>query len=95
MQIDENTIDRIALLAKLQFNSEAKKRIKEDMNKMLDFIDKLNELDTENVEPLLFITDEVNVLREDIAKATISQQEALKNSPDKNSDYFKVPKVIK
>ena len=55
---------------------------------------KLNELNTDNVEPLIYMTDEVNVLREDVVKTDMTQEEALKNAPKKDSDYFKVPKVV-
>ena len=95
MAIDNNTVDKIAELAKLQFDDSAKEEIKADLNKMLDFVDKLNELDTENVEPLIYMLDEDQVLREDVVKGQVTQQEALKNAPDKDSDYIKVPKVIK
>ena len=61
---------------------------------MLLFVDKLNELDTSSVEPLIYMTDETNVLREDIMQQNISQKEALKNAPKKDSDYFKVPKMV-
>jgi aspartyl-tRNA(Asn)/glutamyl-tRNA(Gln) amidotransferase subunit C len=57
-------------------------------------MDKLSEIDTENVEPLIFMSDEVNVLREDVAEETITQAEALKNAPKKDSDYFRIPKVL-
>ena len=65
-----------------------------DLNNMLLFVDKLNELDTSSVEPLIYMTDETNVLREDIMQQNISQKEALKNAPKKDSDYFKVPKMV-
>ena len=65
-----------------------------DMNRMLAFVDKLNEMDTDGVEPLIYMTDESNVMREDESKDTLTQKEALKNAPKKDSDYFKVPKVI-
>lgn len=94
MKIDNDTVDKIAHLARLEFNKEAKEEIKKDMNNMLGFIDKLNELDTSNVEPLIYMSDEVNVLREDEVIQEITQAEALKNAPKKDSDYFKVPKVI-
>jgi len=55
---------------------------------------KLQEVDTENVEPLIFMTKEVNHLREDIAERTVSQDQALKNAPKKDSDYFRIPKVL-
>jgi len=94
MQIDQNTVDKIATLAKLEFDAEGKERIIRDMNRMLAFVDKLKELDTENVEPLVYITDEVNIMREDEVIHDITQKEALKNAPKKDSDYFKVPKVV-
>lgn len=93
-KIDIKTVDEIAHLARLEFNDEAKGEILNDMNRMLAFVDKLNELNTDNVEPLIYMTEERSVLREDEAKQTVTQQEALKNAPKKDSDYFKVPKVI-
>jgi aspartyl-tRNA(Asn)/glutamyl-tRNA(Gln) amidotransferase subunit C len=93
-KIDIKTVDEIAHLARLEFNDAAKAEIVNDMNRMLAFVDKLNELDTESVEPLIYMTEEKNVLREDEVKQTLSQDQALKNAPKKDSDYFKVPKVI-
>jgi aspartyl-tRNA(Asn)/glutamyl-tRNA(Gln) amidotransferase subunit C len=95
MSVDIKTVERIAELAKLQFNKEAKEKIQADMNKMLDFVGKLNELDTGGVEPLIYMLDEPQRLRKDDVTGQVSQQEALKNAPDKDSDYIKVPKVIK
>jgi len=95
MIIDDNTVDKIASLSKLQFEGESKQKIKSGMNKMLEFIDKLNELDTADVEPLIYMTNEVNVLREDVAVNSTSQKEALQNAPKKDSDYFRIPKVLK
>lgn len=94
MKIDKDTVDKIAHLARLEFENEAKEEMVKDMNNMLTFVDKLNELNTDKVEPLIYMSDEVNVLREDEVKHDISQEEALKNAPKKDSDYFKVPKVI-
>ncbi len=93
-KIDIKTVDEVAHLARLEFNDDAKAEILNDMKRMLQFVGKLNELDTSNVEPLIYMTDEVNVLREDHIEQTITQREALKNAPEKDSDYFKVPKVI-
>lgn len=93
-KIDIKTVDEIAHLARLEFNDEAKGEIVNDMNRMLNFIEKLNELDTANVEPLIYLTNEQNVLREDIPAVTLTQKEALKNAPQKDTDYFKAPKVI-
>ncbi len=93
-KIDIKTVDEIAHLARLEFDAESKKEILNDMNRMLSFVDKLNELDTENVKPLIYMTDEKNVLRPDEPEITLTQKEALKNAPKKDSDYFKAPKVI-
>ena len=93
-KIDLKTVDEIAHLARLEFSPEEKPGILNDMNRMLTFIDKLNELDTEHVTPLIYMTDEKNVMRADEPETTISQKEALKNAPRKDSDYFKAPKVI-
>ena len=94
MKIDDTTVDKIASLSKLSFDGEQKDAIKNDMNKMLDFIGKLEEVDTEGVEPLIHMTDDVNVLRADDAISEITQKEALKNAPKKDSTYFKIPKVV-
>lgn len=93
-KIDIKTVDEIAHLARLEFSKEAKEEIVTDMNRMLLFVNKLNELNTDAVTPLIYMSDDRNVLREDEIKVTINQDEALKNAPKKDSDYFKVPKVI-
>jgi aspartyl-tRNA(Asn)/glutamyl-tRNA(Gln) amidotransferase subunit C len=94
MNIDKDTVDKIAHLARLEFEDKAKEEIIKDMNNMLAFVNKLNEVDTTGVEPLIYMSDEVNVLREDDVVQEITQEQALKNAPEKDSDYFKVPKVI-
>lgn len=94
MKIDHATVDKLADLAKLEFDKEGKEAIIKDLNRVLTFIDKLNELDTSNVEPLIYMSDETNIMREDEIKHDITQQDALKNSPKHDSDYFKMPKVI-
>lgn len=93
-KIDYKTVDEVAHLARLEFDAAAKDEMVKDMNNMLAFVEKLNELDTTGVEPLIYMTDESNVLREDVVKETITQKEALLNAPKKDSDYFKAPKVI-
>ena len=94
MKVDKETVDKLATLAKLEFEKEAKDGIIKDLNNMLTFVEKLNELDTEGIEPLVYMSDEVNVMREDEVRAEITQAEALKNAPEKDSDYFRVHKVI-
>ena len=94
MKLDKNMVKRIADLSKLEFTSDETTAILKDMNQMLEFIDQLKELDTTNIEPLIHMTEDENVLREDDAISGASQQEALKNAPSKDSTYFKIPKVL-
>ncbi len=94
MKVDENTVNKLADLSKLEFDEGAKKEIIEDLNKILSFVDKLNELDTDNVEPLIYMTEETNILRKDKVVQKITQAQALINAPEKDSDYILVPKVL-
>ncbi len=94
MAVDIKTVERIATLSKLEFNDEEKKEITGDMNRMLDFVEQLSTVDTEGVKPLIYMLEEEAELRKDEVVESITQSEALKNSPDKDSDFIKVPKVI-
>ncbi|MFO0495364.1 MAG: Asp-tRNA(Asn)/Glu-tRNA(Gln) amidotransferase subunit GatC [Flavobacteriia bacterium] len=94
MKITEEIVDHIAHLARLEFEGEKKEAIRKDMENIISFMDKLNEVPTDNVEPLIFMNDEVNKLREDVSEDTLTQREALKNAPKKDSDYFRIPKVL-
>ena len=94
MNIDKATVERVANLARLSFTEEEKEKVQAEMTKIVSFIEKMNELDTEGVEPLIFMSDEINAFREDNSFTEITKEEALKNAPQKDSDYFKVPKVI-
>ena len=94
MSVDSKTVDRIAALAKLEFNEQEKQEIMEDMNRMLGFVDQLNNVDTEGVEPLIYMLDEESKMRKDEVKQRISQKDALKNAPEKDTDFIKVPKVL-
>lgn len=79
----------------LDFDAAEREEIKADLQKMIGFVDKLKELDTTGVEPLLHITGAVNVLRDDAPGNTLTKEEALQNAPLHNNDFFLVPKVIK
>jgi aspartyl-tRNA(Asn)/glutamyl-tRNA(Gln) amidotransferase subunit C len=94
MNITEKTVQDIAHLARIEFENEGLDKMKKDLNQVVGFVEKLNELNTDGVEPLIYMNDEVNVLREDVVEEMIPQKEALKNAPKKDSDYFKAPKVI-
>lgn len=94
MQISEEVVDHIAHLARLEFTGDSKNTIQQDMENIVRFMDKLSEVETGDVEPLIFMSDEVNVLRDDVAVVSITQKEALKNAPKHDSDYFRIPKVL-
>lgn len=93
-KISEETIDHIAHLSRLRFEGDAKVAIRQDLDKIIGFMGKLSEIPTDDVEPLIFMSDEVNVLRDDEPEVTVTQAEALKNAPKKDSDYFRIPKVL-
>ncbi len=96
MKIDKSTVERLAKLSKLEFSEEEKLEMVEDFKKMVGFVDKLKEVDTEGVKPLIYVNEEVtNILRDDKVGGMLSSQEALKNAPEKDSSYIKVPKVVK
>jgi len=94
MEITDDLIDHIAHLSRLSFDGIEKANIKKDMENMISFMDLLTEIDTEGVEPLVYISTEVNVLREDIPAVTLTHEEALLNAPKKDTDYFRIPKVL-
>ncbi|MBK6384716.1 MAG: Asp-tRNA(Asn)/Glu-tRNA(Gln) amidotransferase subunit GatC [Chitinophagaceae bacterium] len=95
MEVNDAMVDKLAHLSRLQFDETEKREIKNDLQRMIGFVEKLNELNLEGVEPMLFMSNEVNVLREDEIKGSISRKEALKNAPLHDEQFFKVPKVIK
>lgn len=94
MKITEDLVDHIAHLSRLEFEGEKKVAIQKDMERIVNFMEILQGVDTDNVEPLIFMNDEVNKLREDVPKVTLTQEEALRNAPKKDSDYFRIPKVL-
>lgn len=95
MEVTDAMIDNLARLSRLQFDPEEKAGIKHDLQKMIGFVEKLNELDLDKVEPLLFVSGETNVFREDEVKVSISREQALRNAPAHDGKFFKVPKVIR
>ena len=95
MNVNGELVDKIANLARLKFSPEEKEDIKNDLQQMIGFIDKLNELDTTGVEPLLHMSENINILREDEVSGTISREDAFLNAPLHDGEFFKVPKVIR
>ena len=94
MKISDDLVQHIAHLSRLEFEGDDLNQIKGDMSKIIGFMDKLSELDTENVDPLIFMTEKVNVLREDLSERTLTSEDALRNAPEKDSDYFRISKVL-
>ncbi|HVD99304.1 MAG TPA: Asp-tRNA(Asn)/Glu-tRNA(Gln) amidotransferase subunit GatC [Cytophagaceae bacterium] len=94
MSIDKETIKKIAHLARLEFDEKEAAKMSDNFNKILAWMDKLNEVNTDKVEPLIHMSDEVNVLREDIVNNSLKHEDALLNAPKKDSDYFRVPKFL-
>ena len=94
MKIDKTTVKKIAHLARLKFDDSAEAQMVNDMNAILTFVEKLQEVDTSQVEPLESMSFEVNNMREDNSEKVLSQQEALKNAPAKDEKHFLVPKVL-
>lgn len=94
MKISEERVDQLAKLARLQFDGEEKRKIREDLDKILDMCESLKEVNTEGVEPLIYMTETQTELREDKVVQEITKEQALKNAPKSDSDFFRVPKVI-
>lgn len=94
MKIDVNTLKKIAHLARLEFNEAGAEKMTQDMSQILDWVEQLNEVDTQGVEPITTMSSEVNVLREDEVANQLTHEQGLKNAPQRDSDYFRVPKVM-
>jgi aspartyl-tRNA(Asn)/glutamyl-tRNA(Gln) amidotransferase subunit C len=94
MEISQETVLHMAKLSRLEFKGEELETIKGDLEKIIGFMDKLSSVDTSNVEPLIFMSEEKNILREDESIVSITKEAALKNAPKRDSDYFRIPKVL-
>lgn len=94
MSVTKKDVEKIAELARLKFDDKELENFTNDMNNILSYVDKLNEPDTENVEPLSHPNEGSNIFRDDLLKKSTTTDEALKNAPDKDDKFFKVPKVI-
>lgn len=94
MKIDKETLRKIAHLARLDFEENAEKEMLSSMSEILTWVEKLNEIDTDSIEPLTHMSMEVNNMREDKVLAPLDHEKGLKNAPQKDNDYFRVPKVL-
>ena len=94
MSVTRKDVEYIAELARLKFKDEELEMFTHQLNEILSYVDKLNQLDTENVEPLSHPVENINVFRNDGLKQSVTTEDALKNAPDRTEEFFKVPKVI-
>ena len=94
MTIDLKTIKHISKLSRISVDDEKAKKLAGDMNSIFDFIEKLNELNTDNVKPLTSVAETTLKLRVDEVKSGNIREQVLKNSPDENEDFFVVPRVV-
>jgi aspartyl-tRNA(Asn)/glutamyl-tRNA(Gln) amidotransferase subunit C len=95
MEVTSGLINNLANLARLRFNEEEQAEIRNDLQRMIAFVEKLQEVDTTGIEPLLHMSETMNAYREDEVKGSMQKATALANAPGADSNYFKVPKVIK
>ena len=95
MEVNDELVERLAGLARLKFNDQEKAGIRMDLQQMISFIEKLQEADTTGIQPLLYMSENVNILRDDVVHGSVSREDALRNAPEHDGVYFKVPKVIK
>lgn len=95
MEVNDLLIENLAKLSHLSFDEQERKEIKADLEEMITFIEKLKEVNTEGVEPLLHMSNNIDILRDDAVQGSVSREEGLKNAPDTDGTFFRVPKVIK
>ncbi len=95
MEVNDALIDNLSNLARLEFSAAEKEGIKNDLQRMIHFVEKLGELDTTGVEPLLHMSPETNVLRDDVPQGSVTRAAALASAPATDGKYFQVPKVIR
>lgn len=94
MSITKKDVEHVAMLARIELTEEEKERFTKDFNDILGFVNKLNELDTENVPPTAHVLDLQNVFREDVVAPSLEREKALENAPEQKDGLFSVPKII-
>ena len=94
MKIDQENLQKIAHLARLNFDAQAGEKMSTDLSQVLDWVEQLQEIDTQNIAPLTSMSSEINVFREDQVGLQLTQEQALKNAPKQENGFFCVPKVM-
>ena len=95
MSIDNKIVEKIAKLSRISLEDNEVNDLSLELSQILDWVEQLSEINTDDIEPLIYINEEVNTMRSDNIKCNITREESLKNAPKKDSDYFKVPTVLK
>ena len=95
MEVTDEMVEKLAWLSRLSFNEEEKKAIRSDLQDLIAFVDKLKEVDVEGVEPLIHMSQETNVFRDDVVQGSVSRTEGLKNAPSVAGDFITVPRALK
>jgi len=94
MKIDQENLQKIAHLARLNFDAQAAEKMSANLSQVLNWVEQLQEVDTEGVAPLTNMSAEVNALRSDVVGVQLTQEQALKNAPQQENGFFSVPKVM-
>ncbi len=94
MKVDKNTLEGLAHLSRLEIKEEKQEQMVSNLNQVIEWVGKLDELDTKDVKPLTHMSEEIDVYRQDEVKVTLTHNQALVNAPKKDSNYFRVPKVV-
>ena len=94
MELSKEDVIKIAILSKLEFNDDEIENFRSDLSEILNYMNELNELDTEGISPLFNVLDLDDVTRKDVVKDSLKQEEVLKNAPDKDENFIIVPKII-
>jgi aspartyl-tRNA(Asn)/glutamyl-tRNA(Gln) amidotransferase subunit C len=94
MKISKREVEHVADLARLELSEQEQETLTEQLSSILTYVEKLNELDTKGIEPTSHVLDIRNVMRDDVALPSLSQERALSNAPEKAAGHYKVPKII-
>jgi aspartyl-tRNA(Asn)/glutamyl-tRNA(Gln) amidotransferase subunit C len=94
MKITKQEVEHVAKLARLDLSEKEKEKLTDQLSNILTYVEKLNEIDTRGVEPTSHVLDISNIMRDDVAGESLTQEKALANAPEKSAGHYKVPKII-
>ena len=94
MSIDNSTVKKVAKLARLKVDPKEEQNLKNELNNILEWVDKLQKVDTENIDPMLSVSNEPMPMREDMVTSKLDNKQILSNAPEKKAGFFVVPKVV-